>query len=318
MIQAKLMANSEKLIEDIKSGVVKGSTGLAKGAAMALLKDAEAFSRGPDNLSLSFCVIKWGIQIKNARPSQVTLVNGVNRALDRIDTINEEDDRKVLETLRMNVNMFVNAVEMSKNMIAEIGANMIPDNAVILTSSYSEMVMAIVKKKVERDKKVTMVVSETRPYFKGTQMAKELAEMGVETHLIIDSAVRPMIKALGVDLVLVGADTVCSDGTVITKIGTSQIAIAADASDIPLYVAAPTFKFSKETLGELTVHIEEKSKEDIVKGTSLDGKSVIPNLTIHNPSYDTTSPEYIRGIITEQYIMSPHLVGEYLFRQNNK
>jgi len=47
---------------------------------------------------------------------------------------------------------------------------------------------------------------------------------------------------------LVGADAITSNGALINKIGTSQVALAARAFGVPFYVAAETYKFSPYTL----------------------------------------------------------------------
>jgi len=45
--------------------------------------------------------------------------------------------------------------------------------------------------------------------------------------------------------VLVGAEAVVENGGVINKLGTYQIALAAKAHNVPVYVAAESYKFAR-------------------------------------------------------------------------
>lgn len=53
------------------------------------------------------------------------------------------------------------------------------------------------------------------------------------------------LGACRVDLVLVGAEAVVENGGVINKLGTYQIAMAAKAHSVPVYVAAESYKFAR-------------------------------------------------------------------------
>ena len=163
-------------------------------------------------------------------------------------------------------------------------------------------------------KDIQVYVTETRPRYQGVKMAKELLDLGIPTTLIVDSAVRHLMK--DIDIVLVGADTVSSDGSAISKIGTSLIALAAHEARVPFYVATPTFKFSEDTLSGVMITIEEAAVSEIVKGSDLEGSLGNPLFKVKNPSFDATPPEFIRGLITELYIMSPYSVGDYLARMS--
>jgi ribose 1,5-bisphosphate isomerase len=137
---------------------------------------------------------------------------------------------------------------------------------------------------------------------------RDLSREGIEASLIVDSAARWLMKR--VDAVVVGADTVCSNGAVVNKIGTSQIALAAHEVRVPVMVCAETFKFSPRTLyGEL-VEIEERASEEIVK----EGE-VPPGTKVLNPVFDATPPEYIDAIVTEVGVIPPFAAYEIIVRE---
>ena len=96
-----------------------------------------------------------------------------------------------------------------------------------------------------------------------------------------------------VDLVVVGADAITSEGNIINKIGTSVVALAAKEARTPFYVACELLKFDLATIHGDYETIEERSRwfserdlryhltdylyqVDTVHAESLDNWSIIP------------------------------------------
>src|SRR3989304_8311282 len=92
-------------------------------------------------------------------------------------------------------------------------------------------------------------VTESHPGLEGRQLAKDLINIGLTVKLVADSAVTSILS--DVDLVLVGADSVLADGSLVNKVGTGNIAELAKARGIPVFVICETAKFSTvDFLGE--------------------------------------------------------------------
>lgn len=308
--------NVDLLISDIVASRLKGSSPVAIRTAEAILADTEEeFASGRSRRCLKLTVQKLGAEVIRSRPSNTSLRNAVKNTLYKIEKIDDEDDEKVLEVVRGNVASFSEIVSTSAERISQLGANIIRNGTTVLTGSYSSMVKGILDVAYNvLGKDIQVYVTETRPRYQGVKMAKELLDLGIPTILIVDSAVRHLMK--DIDIVIVGADTVSSDGSAISKIGTSLIALAAHEARVPFYVATPTFKFSEDTLSGVMITIEEASASEIVKGSDLEGSISNPLFKVRNPSFDATPPEFIRGLITELYIMSPYSVGDYLARMS--
>ena len=106
-----------------------------------------------------------------------------------------------------------------------------------------------------------------------------------------------------VDVVVVGADRIASNGDAANKIGTYNLALVAKAHNVPFYVAAPlsTIDTSIKTGDEII--IEERSHDEV---THINGKPVCAEgVKIINPGFDVTPHELIAGIITEKGILRP-------------
>jgi ribose 1,5-bisphosphate isomerase len=69
-------------------------------------------------------------------------------------------------------------------------------------------------------------------------------DVGVPVKLVADLAVGSVIP--DIDVVLVGADSVLADGSLLHKVGTKNIATAANERGIPFYSACETVKFSTD------------------------------------------------------------------------
>lgn len=308
--------NVDMLIDDIVAVRLKGASPVAIRTADAILADTEAeFGSGTSRGHLKMTVQRLGAEVIKSRPTNTSLRNAVKNTLYKIEKINDEDDEKVLEVIRGNVAAFTETVNTAADRIAKLGANIIRDGTTILTGSYSSMVKGILDTAYNvLGKDIQVYVTETRPRYQGVKMVRELLNLGIPTTLIVDSSARHLMK--DVDLVIVGADTVSSDGSAISKIGASLIALAAHEARVPLYVATPTFKFSEETLSGVMIAIEEAAASQIVDGSGLEDCMDNPLFKVRNPAFDATPPEYIRGLITELYIMSPYSVGDYLAKMS--
>jgi len=119
----------------------------------------------------------------------------------------------------------------------------------VLTHSHSSTVRRALELSGKSGRKPTAYVTESSPGLEGKQLAKDLIEIGIPVRLIADSAVGSVIS--DVDMVVVGADSVLADGSVINKIGTKKIATMASEGEISFCVVCESGKFSTpDFLGE--------------------------------------------------------------------
>lgn len=87
-----------------------------------------------------------------------------------------------------------------------------------------------------------VIVCESRPGGEGRALAVRLAGAGLEVALVPDAAVAWALDVERVELLLVGADTVLADGSVVNKVGTRPAALAARAAGVTVLAAASTAK----------------------------------------------------------------------------
>lgn len=242
----------------------------------------------------------------DSRPTAVSLWNGVHATVRGAQDASTLEDAKDLVV--RNAAEFCRRSEMAVEEIARIGARRIQDGDTILTHCNSSAALGTIIEAHRQGKRIKVYATESRPWRQGILTVNALADAGVDVTLIIDSAVRAVMKK--VDKVFVGADTITSQGALINKVGTSQLALAAHEARVQLYVCAETYKFSPMTLFGDTVTIEERDVSEVVRPGE-----VRDSVKIFNPVFDSTPAAYIDAIITELGMMSPGSVYGVLVDQ---
>lgn len=241
-----------------------------------------------------------------SRPTEPLMRNALRLIINRVEKSEEKNVKKLAEIVSLASEQFLSDLEDSSKKIAEIGARRIRHNSVVLTHCHSSTVTNLLKRAKHKGREFEVICTETRPAFQGQTTAKEMLEMGVKTSFIVDSAARFFMN--NVDLVLVGADAITSEGNVINKIGTSTIALVAHEARTPFYVASELLKFDPATMYGDYEKIEERGPSEIWKNPPK-------NLVIRNPAFDVTRRGFIHGIICEEGIISPHSITEVMRRE---
>jgi ribose 1,5-bisphosphate isomerase len=289
------------IAEDIKAMRIRGAGEIARSAVEALMLTAqESTAATPKGLVEE---IEHAARLMvRTRPTAVSLPNGIRYVIHRVRE-GERSGADVKSLKELAVKTCAEFIENSKTAIekiGEIGARRIRDGDVLMTHCHSAAVLKVIETAWRKQgKRVKVYATETRPRFQGRITAEKLAGMGVPVTLIADAAVRYYMNE--VDRVIVGADVVSANGAVVNKIGTSLMALAAREARTLFFVAAESYKFSPETMfGEL-VKIEERDASELIPPSELKYR----NITVANPSFDVTPPEYIDLIITERGIIPP-------------
>lgn len=150
-------------------------------------------------------------------------------------------------------------------------------------------------------------VSETRPRNQGLLTAWELHQHGVAHSVIADNAAGLLLARGAVDAVLVGADRIAANGDVANKVGTYLKALAAQAADVPFYVAAPHSTIDLACPDGQAIPIEERDGDELrlLAGLTPDGHSAavrqLPaTARVANPAFDVTPARFVAALITER------------------
>ena len=288
--------------EAIRDMRIRGAGRIARAAARALLEAAKGY-QGPRARDEFYRYMKTAAQVVlRTRPTAVSLPNAVAYVMIRLEDAYQKGAgvEELRETVVEAAEEFIDYSTRAVERIASYGSKLLSSGAKVLTHCNSSAAISVIIEAHRQGKMIEAYATETRPRYQGYITARKLAEAGVPVTLIPDTAVRTVME--DIDLVVVGADAVSANGSLVNKIGTSQIALAAEEAGKPFYVAAESYKFSPATLLGDEVVIEERPAGEVVPAETLASWS---RVRVANPSFDITPAEYITGIITEQGIIPP-------------
>jgi len=294
-----------EVAESIKSMEIRGAGLIARSAAEALKQRAQGYE-GNSLEELRRQLDEGRKALVASRPTAVSLWNAVQATLR--DTAGAGSVEELRSMVVRNADRFVARSSRAVEVIGGFGANRIRDGMRIMTHCNSKAALGAIKTAFAQGKEIEVYATESRPWRQGLLTARDLSAAGIPVTLIIDSAVRWAMKDM--DAVFVGADTVCSNGALINKVGTSQLAAAAHEARVPFMVCAETYKFSPRTLSGELVEIEERDASEVV-----DPRLLPSGVKVRNPVFDATPPEYIDSIITEVGVISPYAAYEVIVRE---
>lgn len=188
------------------------------------------------------------------------------------------------------------------------GARLIPEKARVMTHCNTGALAtaghgtALGVIRSARDKGVTVIANETRPYLQGARLtAWELVQEGIPCTLVTDNMAGHLMSRGEVDVVVVGADRIAANGDVANKIGTYALAVLAKRHGIPFYVAAPLSTFDLAIPDGSHIPIEERPASEV---TGYRGVRWAPEgVRVRNPAFDVTPAELVTGIITEKGVI---------------
>jgi methylthioribose-1-phosphate isomerase len=151
-------------------------------------------------------------------------------------------------------------------------------------------------------------VDETRPRNQGSGLtAWELGQHGVPHTVIADNAGGHLMQHGRVDLCITGTDRTTAAGDVCNKVGTYLKALAADANQVPFYVALPGPTIDWALDDGFAIPIEERASSEVsqVTGMTADGRIesvrvTPPDSPAANYAFDVTPARLVSALVTER------------------
>ena len=283
---------------DIASMEIRGAATIAEAAAALRVQAEESDADTPATFDRE--LRRAGRHLLDTRPTAVSLPNSLRYVLTRLegDTVAERR-----ESVTAGVREFCERLDTAQDDLGAIGANRLCDGDTLLTHCHSTDALSCVRVAREQGTQLDAIVKETRPRKQGHITARRLREMGVPVTLIVDGAAGRYLD--DADHVIVGADSIAADGSVVNKIGTRSLAVTARERDTPIVVAAQTIKLDPETLSGHTVEIETREEREVI---SEGEREAIGDIAVENPAFDVTPPRYVDAIVTERGQFPPESI----------
>lgn len=293
----------EQGIEALAGDIRSGATELTRRAA-ELLRRALTESAASTAEQLQAEIGRWGTKIIQAQPGMTPLFHLVRRVRRAIDPALDPDQAR--EGGLHALDEFLDHLRKSPWQIADNFLEAISTEVTILTHSFSETVLTALLHAKASGRRISVVVTESRPQLEGRTLALYLHRAGIPTTLIVDAAAAQLMAT--VTLAVVGADTICESG-VVNKIGTRMIALAAQELNVPLFALAATSKFRPSNLPTLEWN-QPRPAADVWENPP-------EGLGIWNQYFELTPLHLFTAVITESGRWTPVELVETLRQYEN-
>ena len=107
----------------------------------------------------------------------------------------------------------------------------------------SSLLTKVFAKASSEGRNFKVVVADGRPKFEGMEMVRRLVNLGLHCTYVLDSSVPYIMHE--VSKVFIGAHAVFANGCVMSRVGTSQMALVAKAFNVPVLVCCEAHKFTE-------------------------------------------------------------------------
>ena len=309
-----MLRSYDEVAEAIKKMVVRGAPAIGVSAAMGLALGARQ-SVGTSVADLEFDFNYMCDVMGATRPTAVNLFWAIERMRARLRRAKEQTDdvEQVKQQLVEEARKIYDEDIESNRALGKLGGELIRDGATVLTHCNAGALatagdygtaLGVVRGARDAGKRVAVIADETRPFLQGARLtAWELSKDEIPVTLITDNMAGHVMKQGKVDVVVVGADRIASNGDTANKIGTYMVAVLAKQHGIPFYVAAPISTIDLSIPSGEEIPIEERDTREVTH--VRDHRLAPEGIEVHNPAFDVTPHELIAAIITDKGVARP-------------
>ncbi len=301
---------AEDIVYAIKNMVVRGAPAIGIVAGYGCYLAAATTDPSDPNWQQ---VLKDKLKfIASARPTAVNLMHVVKR-MEEAWELDPDVSLEDLKWIWLKMAKEIHQEDILANQaMGKFGQELIPEKATIMTHCNAGALatggygtaLGVIRAAKSAGKDIKVIANETRPFLQGARItAYELHYDGIPVKVVCDNQAAFLMAKGMVDLVIVGADRIASNGDTANKIGTYNLAILCNYHNIPFYVAAPSSTFDLSISSGEEIPIEERTSKEV---THINGKRVVPEgVEVYNFAFDVTPNKLITAIITEKGIIRP-------------
>ena len=280
-------------INEIKSDEIHGAGWLSRQAINAMNLAIEE-SHVDSTTDFVEEVRKVAVKLMKARPSMVSIANYTHQFLQQVILLEQKDKEisNVKSRALAQGNELIRLSEEAASDAAKNAAAMIGNLDIVMTCSYSSATCYTFEIAKEIGTNFLVIIAESwlgdKAY--GEAAARHLEQCHISVEVIPDKTIEQRISKA--EKVLVGADSILADGSLINGTPTYRLARAAAKAKIAFYAVCETAKFD--------IHgcIDRDAEPDY--------------------GFERIPPRLIAGIVTEEGIMKPRQAVAYIKNKSNR
>ncbi|XP_077590475.1 translation initiation factor eIF2B subunit delta [Stigmatopora nigra] len=244
--------------------------------------------------------ISFLIQCRPLSASMGNAIKYIKKEISNIPSHCKEDEAKS-KLLRCIDGYIDEKIVLAGKAVAEIAFEKISDGDVILVYGCSSLVNNILCEAFAKGREFRVIVVDSRPRLEGRETLRRLVRRGIRCTYVLITVVSYILPE--VSKVLLGAHALLANGYMMSRVGTSQVALAAKAFNVPVLVCCETYKFCERVQTDSFVSNELDDPDDLIvtrKGkTQLASWQEVRSLGLLNLVYDVTPPDFVDAVITE-------------------
>lgn len=321
----------ELLYDTIKTLAVRGAPAIGVAAGFGIVLALQKLDNSSSTKQIKECIEKNCKYLASSRPTAVNLFWALQRVENSAKKFAISNPAAKTEQIKKCVfdeamKIYQEDVDMCQN-IGQNGEKFIPDGGAVLThcnagalaTAGQGTALSVIYEAHKKGKKFKVYSDETRPLLQGARLTMwELQQAGIDATLICDNMAGVLMKQGKINMVIVGADRISSNGDTANKIGTYSLAVLAKANNVPFYIAAPISTFDMNIKDGSQIPIEERAADEV---RSFGAITVAPkDAAVYNPAFDVTEAQLITAIITDRGIIeSPNIksISKFMEKQAN-
>lgn len=276
--------------QEIASDHRHGATELAR-MALDLLADYARNGKADTTEHVLADLKAKAQELEVLRPSMAPIANLVRRWRETLD---EQADQPLEYAGKAWAAHAEWLIENSREAVAHTAANtceLAKEGMTIMTHSLSSTLVSAFRQMAVIEE-LEVIVTESRPQNEGHWLCKVLSELEIPNQLVTDAQMALAMQEA--DLVLIGADALMPDGSVVNKAGTHLLALAAREYSVPVYVCCETFKQLPPETG--SIELEEVDPEELMAPK-------YPFTRVRNVYFEITPVNLLTGWVNEEGIV---------------
>ncbi|KAK3925613.1 Translation initiation factor eIF-2B subunit delta [Frankliniella fusca] len=279
--------------------------------------------------------------LQQCRPHSVSMVNALRYIKWQLTQLSiEATDAEARQHILEAIDQYISdQIGKAAEAIGEVVKDKIDNNDIILVYACSSLVLSALKIALDTKRKFHVIVVDSLPWLEGREMLRRLVSMGVQCSYVHLSAASFVMRQVGcetvpfisdslsihkcnicpisinqVSKVLLGAHALLANGYVMSRAGTSQVALLAHAYNVPVLVCCETYKFSERVQTDSIVYNELADPDELIGSRRAGERETeserplanwrdIPSLSLLNLVYDVTPPDLVTAVVTERAIL---------------
>ncbi|XP_002018171.2 translation initiation factor eIF-2B subunit delta isoform X1 [Drosophila persimilis] len=274
-------------------------------ALRQVVQDFETPAKKEFGRSLDAAVKHHVDHLHKCRPLAVSVSNAYKQFRNQVTQLPADVPEAELKELLVHfIDTYMeNQIGKAAQAISSSLQEKITDGDVLLTFGCSSLIQFICEEAKRRQVAFRVIVVDSRPTCEGQEMLRRLHAHGIPcTYVLINAVGYVMAEATKV---LLGAHALLANGYVMARTGTAQVALVANAHNVPVLVCCETHKFSERFQTDAIVYNELSDPNDLVRDDKccLKNWTAKAHLTPLNLNYDITPPELVSAVVTEVAIL---------------